>query len=492
MKNFSKILSLLLVLALCVPFASCANADKETAKKTYLGVTDYVIGSDDVLRLNAETPQESLDALAVGDTVVLGKYDLDNNSENGEEDITWKVLDIEDGKALIISELCIDATSYSTEKNDVTWETSALRQKFNFGEESLYETVFADDEKAYILLSEVANEDNASHDVDGGNATEDYLFALSIDETEKYFDSDDARIAKASAKAVANGGQCFDSRPENETDPEDADEYMALSWWLRSPGSSKQHASVVLYFGRLEPAGVRGDLSVRGVRPAMWVKTVNEIVPEKIYTPDDWAGVKVGEKISLGAYEQDGDVASAEEIIWTVLSTDGSKATLISEKILERVLYYDFEYSTATNAGEVDWENSDLRKWLNGDFKAAFTDAELALMVETTLENTSHELTGAGGGAETTDLVYVLSEKELEVLIPDVADRMIRPTVAAEENGVYVDAHTRCGDWWLRDSGDTANKAKNVLYYGAVDNAGKLVKNDYVGVRPVITVDLTK
>ena len=153
-------------------------------------------------KLNAETPQESLDALAVGDTVVLGKYDIDNNSENGEEDITWKVLDIENGKALIISELCIDATSYSTEKNDVTWETSALRQKLNFGEESLYETVFADDEKAYILLSEVANEDNASHDVDGGNATEDYLFALSIDETEKYFDSDDARIAKASAEEI--------------------------------------------------------------------------------------------------------------------------------------------------------------------------------------------------------------------------------------------------------------------------------------------------
>ena len=489
-KRFLKPVAVLLTLVFCLSFASCA-ADEKAVEEAYLGVTDYILSDGDVLRLNAETTQESLDALAVGDTVVLGKYDLDNNPENGNEDIVWNVLAIENGKALIISELCIDAMAYGTEKEDITWETSALREMLN---SDFYKTAFADDEKAYVLLSDLANEDNASHDIDGGNDTKDHVFALSLDEAEDYFSTDEARLAKASAKAVANGGQCFDSRTKSdaEASPDAADEYMALSWWLRTPGSSAKMAAHVLYFGKVDPVGARADLSVRGVRPAMWVKTVNEIIPERIYTKDDWASVKVGNKIAFGLYEQDGDNTSAENIIWQVLSVENGKATLISDKILDKALYYDFEYSKTAGAGFIDWENSDLRAWLNGDFKSAFSAEELGYMIETSLENAPHGVTGAGGGNNTTDLVYVLSSKEAKALIPNAADRMVRPTAVAEKNGVYVDMQTRCGDWWLRDVGDTADKAKNVLYYGEIDNEGKLVKNDYIGVRPVITVDLTK
>ena len=345
-----------------------------------------------------------------------------------------------------------------------------------------------------MLLSDVVNEDSPAHDIEGGNDTQDYVFVLSFEEAETYFATEADRVAKASAKAVANGGQCFDSRTksEAEADPASADDYMALSWWLRTPGGGDNMVADVLYFGQIDSTGVRADLAVRGVRPTMWVKTVNEIIPEKIYTPDDWSDVKVGEKVSLGNYEQDGDSTNTEEIIWIVLSVENGKATLISEKILDRVLYYNFAYSTAADAGAVNWADSDVRAWLNGEFKNAFSSDELEYMVEVNLDNPSHELTGAGGCENTADLIYILSSKEAESLIPSAADRMTRPTKAAEANGVYVDAQTRCGDWWLRDSGETSNKAKNVLYYGDVDSVGKLVKNDYIGVRPVITVDLTK
>ena len=111
MKNFLlKNLSVLLAFVFCLSFASCASGG-EKHENSYLGVTDYIISSDDILRLNADTPQERLDALAVGDTVILGSYDLDNNPENGNEDITWSVLAIENGKALIISDLCLKAPS---------------------------------------------------------------------------------------------------------------------------------------------------------------------------------------------------------------------------------------------------------------------------------------------------------------------------------------------------------------------------------------------
>ena len=107
MKKFIVRLSALaMVLIMC--FGSFACGSKEG--NDYLGVLDYIIDGDSVLRLNAETAQERLDALAVGDTVTLGTYNLDNDETNGNESLTWKVLAVENGKALIISELCIDAS----------------------------------------------------------------------------------------------------------------------------------------------------------------------------------------------------------------------------------------------------------------------------------------------------------------------------------------------------------------------------------------------
>ena len=202
-----------LALALLTLLASVACGKEEQA---YVGVTDYAISSDMVLRLNAETSQASLDALKVGDIVTLGTYDMDNDPENGKESITWKVLAIENGKALIISEICVDAAKYNAQKGEVTWETSDIRAQLNDENESFYATAFDEGEKEYILSSTIKNSDNAYHDSEGGNDTEDRVFLLSFDEAEQYFNSDEDRIAKASMAAIANGGECFDSRTKSQ------------------------------------------------------------------------------------------------------------------------------------------------------------------------------------------------------------------------------------------------------------------------------------
>ena len=482
-KRFIGFLSL--ALALVMLLASCG-----AEKNIYMGVSDYIINSDDVLRLNSVTPQESLDALKVGDSVTIGRYDL-NNTDDGDEDIKWTVLAIENGKALIISDLCIDARIYNEGKESVTWESSDVRAWLNG---SFYANSFDETEKGYILLSDIDAEGSAAHDVDGGNDTQDNIFLLSFNEAEAYFETDEARIAKASAKAVANGGQCFDSRTKSEaaSAPELADDHMALTWWLRTPGSSDEQAATVLYFGKPDTVGARADLATKGVRPAMWIRTVNEVLPEKVYTTDDWATLMVGDKVSFGTYEQNGDTTEADSLIWKVLAIENGNATLITEKIVDTVLYYDFEYSTDKTAGSTAWNTSHLRSWLNSEFKNSFNEVELGYIVESTLKNPAHDLTGIGGCEDTADLIYVLSSEELETLIPSVLDRKAEPTDTAIAHGAYVDPQSGCADWWLRDSGEAANLAKTVLYYGGIDDSGKLVKCDYVGVRPVITVDITK
>lgn len=489
-KIFFRLSVFVIAIVTLLSFAACGNADAYV----YMGVSNYIISSDDVLRLNATTTQASLDALKVGDKVTIGTYDLNNNGEDGNESIAWKVIAIEDGKALIVSELCIDVMKYNGDKESVTWETSDIRAWLNDGETSFYTTSFDEMEKGYILLSEVKTKGNTAHDISGGNNTEDYVFLLSFDEVESYFANDSERIAKASAKAVANGGQCFDSRTKSEAAeaPASAEDYMALTWWLRTPGNTEEKAATVHYFGLPSPEGARADLATKGVRPAMWVRTTNEVLPENIYTTANWSSVKVGAKVSFGTYEQNGDNAETEALIWKVLSLKNGKATLITDKVIDKVLYHDFAYSTDANAGATDWLTSDLRAWLDSTFKASFNETELGYMVTSSLENPANALTGAGGCEDTNDLIYVLSSAELKALIPNALDRKAEPTEVAVANGVYVDAQTGCADWWLRDVGETANQAKNVYYYGGIDTVGKLVKSDYVGVRPVITVDITK
>lgn len=48
----------------------------------------------------------------VGDTIHLGHYNQDNNSENGVDEIEWVVLTVQDNKALVVSKLALDCRAY--------------------------------------------------------------------------------------------------------------------------------------------------------------------------------------------------------------------------------------------------------------------------------------------------------------------------------------------------------------------------------------------
>ena len=50
---------------------------------------------------------------------------------------------------------------------------------------------------------------------------------------------------------------------------------------------------------------------------------------------------KVGDRITLGKYEQDGDVSAKEDIVWIVLKVEEGRALLISEKCLTYSGFHD-------------------------------------------------------------------------------------------------------------------------------------------------------
>ncbi len=192
----------------------------------------------------------------VGDYITFGKYEQDNNSANGKEDIEWLVLDVKDGKALVISKYVLAWNSYNEKNEGVTWETCTLRKWLN---SDFINSAFTSTEKVDIPTVSVSADINPSFSTDSGNATQDKIFLLSVSEVKKYFDSDAGRVCKPTKYAVASGAW--------ENDP-----HGACPWWLRTPGERSSTACYVYSTnGYISESGNQVYYTVYGIRPAMWI-----------------------------------------------------------------------------------------------------------------------------------------------------------------------------------------------------------------------------
>jgi hypothetical protein len=146
---------------------------------------------------------EKKEKAKVGDIISFGKYN-------------WRVLDVADGKALVITEGIIEERRFDENSND--WASSEIRGYLN----NEFYNSFSADEKKRI----------ASND--------DKIFLLSKEEAEKYFSGDSERALS--------------------------------SWWmLRSPVPNFS-GTVYLVFSE---GIIDFDIAVHnpfGVRPALWLK----------------------------------------------------------------------------------------------------------------------------------------------------------------------------------------------------------------------------
>ena len=188
--------------------------------------------------------------------------------------IEWIVLDEAEGAKLLLSRYSLDFMSYNYENVEVTWETSDLRKWMNG---YFYEKAFSESEKKHIQTVILENDDK-----EGGNDTEDKVFALSLSEVEKYFgvkdpetgeimtdpETGDALIDTEALKTV-----CIEeTRPqyfyEGDTVPaavEDPDFFF-----LRTQGYHSKAVYFVFPSGNI--GGAESAHWEHGVRPAIWIK----------------------------------------------------------------------------------------------------------------------------------------------------------------------------------------------------------------------------
>ena len=196
----------------------------------------------------------------VGNTVTFGSYEQDNNTENGPEAIEWIVLDVQEGKSLLLSRYGLEMKAYNDAFVSVTWENSPLRGWLNT---TFIDTAFSGEERAAILTTDVDNsiEQGLSAYALPGNNTQDQIFLLSYHEVfGTYFHDDVSRKCAATAHVISQEGWIASS---DETDGAEA-----CWWWTRSPGIQNNAADVgrdgKRYF-------VNVDIASGCVRPALWI-----------------------------------------------------------------------------------------------------------------------------------------------------------------------------------------------------------------------------
>ncbi len=449
---------------------------------------------------------------SVGDMVLFGTYPQTAEGTDNTP-IDWLVLDVQDGKTLLISKYGLDAKPYNTKWGNNTWENTweecTLRAWLN---KDFLQKAFSREEQSAILMTAVDNGSTQQYSewsTYGGNITQDQIFLLSYAEANKYFnvtynDSNNtsARVAPT-AYAVKNGAYASSS-------DQTADGDAAGWWWLRSPGNFRNNASYVYRDGSLRSSQVRDDDGC--VRPVMWVdlsllsgesgseEVVSEPTPEP--TPEPTAepiSLEVGSYIQFGTYPQTAEGTDSTPIDWLVLDVQDGKALLLSQYGLD-AKPYNAEWKNVT------WETCTLRTWLNGGFlQKAFSGEEQSAVLTTTIENSDKQGYNnwfTNGGNNTQDKIFLLSYAEANKYFSvafngrNNINAKVSPTDYAVKNGAYTSGNYKTSDgadagwWWLRSPGYTQDDVSCVDFDGALNHCG--VGRVDNCVRPALWLDLYK
>lgn len=235
------------------------HLDKKEYNKCYALLSelgDYSNCKELIDQLFDKSPTFMIKDANVGDTVLFGKFE--QSSYYGESAIEWEIISKQKGKALLISKKCLIKSKYNEAKDvDVTWATCSLRKWLNG---DFYKTAFNSKEKKHIITSKVKTADNIINKTKGGSATNDKVFILSKEETQKYLTNPDSR------KSIGT----------DITGTVD-------KWLLRTPGSN-QSTTLFINNGIIVGGGTTSNSTDSnyadwlyyhttkfGVRPVIWV-----------------------------------------------------------------------------------------------------------------------------------------------------------------------------------------------------------------------------
>ena len=233
---------------------------------------------------------------------------------------------------------------------------------------------------------------------------------------------------------------------------------------------------------------------------------------------------KIGDIIEFGSWRYEAD-GTERPIKWQIMEIDGDgTAVLLSCYAIDNHAYHNKRV-------DITWAESDIRKWLNGEFyENAFSNEEKRRIIPVRLKNNDNNETftqeyidfwkmwglyekgdeekyigrrmNGKGGADTTDKVWLLSlddMKKYSHIFKTDKDRQLKPTPNmctrynfAPETNEYVKKNNCVGNcwWWLRSPGNLQLNAAGVANDGFVYASGCDVADDGEAVRAALKINL--
>lgn len=218
-----------------------------------LGAVETNASTTSKSKYDLYNPTVSSYGVGIWNCITFGNYY--QSSEQTKEPIKWRVLSVNDDKALLLADNILDLIPYShAPEADILWNNCSLRVWMN---DVFLNNAFNDTEKSALVLSENKNID--SH-YGGGltyDNTYDRVFLLASDDVEKasygFWTNDKATLSRVAFMTPYCAGKAGVTS-NTKTTP---------SWWgLRSPGFSIGNPGTC----RVATVRVDGSCDYTGVR----------------------------------------------------------------------------------------------------------------------------------------------------------------------------------------------------------------------------------
>ena len=190
---------------------------------------------------------------------------------------------------------------------------------------------------------------------------------------------------------------------------------------------------------------------------------------------------------------------------WQVLDTKGSKALILSERVLEHRSYHNTAEATT-------WAESDMRSYLNNEFYNSFDENDRKMIVETKLKNPDNpwdftEQDGnafTDGGEDTKDYIFLLSLDDIITYFSDngkdsllyrsqLGSREISFRDGCEDEIIAYNlngdaSNPRGQGWLLRSPGMYDDTVAYIGGKGSIAVKGTWVEETDFGMRPAMWV----
>ena len=265
-----------------------------------------------------------------GDVIEFGRYEQDNDINNGPEDIEWIVLESNEqsGVIVLLCKYCIDVLPLNDKVGEYYWADCSLRKWLN---EDFYNTAFDKKEKERILRVRNENPDELLLKTAGGRNTTDCVFLLGQYDVRKYYPDYSFAIItlkgeKGKSHLITSDTQNPDALKATATEyakekywkalefPELYDRLETLygknvvGWWLKSPGTDSERLNAI----DIAETGIADSAFANdsyGVRPVICISK-NPKAPD-----EDMTTIVGDEKMMEAVKEKAEEEKSSAEIV---------------------------------------------------------------------------------------------------------------------------------------------------------------------------------